>query len=250
MPNNFNEEDLLEKFEVGEEGIGHDVLVGADEVFELGVGTADDWGRGDEFEEEDLQNIQEQEKTIQSANQSITVPSNQLAVLKKNDNLDELTKWAKIIKKILGERQVTREQAIREALPFTHIIAIFNNKNLWVNAQHYLNPANLTYDLGPEDKGWIPILNREASEHIQPFYPPKTLTPRLTQDQVTKLRTDIEEELEAGLTNFRSSSSISTRFAPQGMKNCFESIWRASMNYPSWIIHFTMAGGPQGVLTL
>ncbi|KAH6571783.1 hypothetical protein BASA62_003698 [Batrachochytrium salamandrivorans] len=119
--------------------------------------------------------------------------------------------WAARFKQILSERQANCDELLRESLPFTEIICIFNHKNLWVNAQRYLNPADITYDLGADSPGWIAVLTKDASEHVVPFYPPKTLGPKLTEDKSSELRTAVEDELESGLTNFRSSKSIGTR---------------------------------------
>jgi hypothetical protein len=66
-----------------------------------------------------------------------------------------------------NEGQFNSEELIRDAFPFTEIVCVFNDKNLWVNAQRYLNPADITYDLGPEYRGWIQVLTKEASDHVR-----------------------------------------------------------------------------------
>lgn len=221
----MREEELLEDEAGDDDGIGRDVGVNVNEVFALGVGTGDDWGRGDD-DDEDRDYPEEVEDGMPAANDrgqsALTATTTGAAKPLGYEpyKMEDLAKsgWTSRFKRIMGKRQTAQEEEIRKVLPYTHIVAIFNHKNLWVNAQHYLNPTKLTYDLGSEDFGWIPVLRPTTADHTQPFYPAKTLTPKLTEDRVAALRTQVEDELEAGLTNFRSSNSIATKFAPLTMK--------------------------------
>lgn len=221
------EEDLL----MGDEILG-DVQVGAEEVFGLGMMMAAGQAQGhqplpvlsvDSPQTSTTGNVGGGGKSTRK-DLKVTSPTAGSASIAAQDKPDtsllalQSSGWAARFKQILSERQANCDELLRESLPFTEIVCIFNHKNLWVNAQRYLNPADITYDLGADSPGWLAVLTKDASEHIVPFYPPKTLGPKLTEDKSSELRTAVEDELESGLTNFRSSKSIGTRFAGREMK--------------------------------
>jgi len=190
------EEDLLEGGQMG-----NDVAVDVDDVFALGAGTGDMWGEpeaGGNVDDDDDGGADE--------------AADQAGAGTRNEAHERRVKF------ILGRKQREREGRIRERMPFTKLVAVFNHKNLWVNVHKHQGPCDVSFDfeLG-EAGGWLPVLADEEARVVQSFFPARNLGPKLTEDRVASLRHGIAEELEAGLYNLRSSHNVPTRFAGRDM---------------------------------
>ncbi len=112
-------------------------------------------------------------------------------------------------------------------MPFTKLVAIFNNKNVWVNTKPETDPRQLTYQM--EDglaTGWLPIIqeNQESASAVRPHYPLRVLGPPQTEEKVVALQRAVLDEVQDGIVHYRLSHNVRTRFVPRDRAKAMEKV--------------------------
>ncbi len=215
----MTEDDMLEdELDAGE------VSVNLTEVFELGAGMGDDWGRPDqtvlmeaEKQRRRMEAMRKQSRRVNPAEVNSGVHRNGgneegMKEVQKNDEYKRRKEF------IDGRKK--EEKNLREKIPYTSLIAVFNHRNMWINVQDSADPCEIAYDFEDEEaSGWLPALpgeytRKKASKtFICPNSRPRSLGPKATEDIVATLQKEIKFEIESGIDNYRDSSNRRTTFA-------------------------------------
>src|SRR5690606_20760663 len=78
--------------------------------------------------------------------------------------------------------------------------------------------CDVSFDMSKgESAGWIPVLEENESSFLTAHYSNRNLGPKLGEEALTQLQKNIQDEIEAGLFNFRTSRHLQTRMASPQM---------------------------------
>ena len=93
-------------------------------------------------------------------------------------------------------------------LPYSTLTVVFNNQNLWANAQQP-DPSKIKYDL-TDKYSWVPFIDGSEgfSPDIEPFYQPMGLSRKLPLGRVNALIESIERELFGAFVNWRHGRNL------------------------------------------
>ena len=97
-------------------------------------------------------------------------------------------------------------------VPYRTIDMIFNNKNIYMNMQHY-DPARIIYDIY-DDTLWSPFMPGNQ-KIFGAFYAPPILYPPLHLPSAKKLHENIIKEIKIGISALRSGKNLGTSWKNQ-----------------------------------
>lgn len=97
-------------------------------------------------------------------------------------------------------------------VPYRTIDIIFNNKNIYMNLQHF-DPSRIIYDLY-DNTLWNPFVPK-STKIFSAFYPPPILLPPLHLPQAKKLQSNILKEIKIGISALRSGKNLPTSWKNQ-----------------------------------
>jgi C2 domain len=97
-------------------------------------------------------------------------------------------------------------------LPYRSIEFIFNNKNIFMNLQHF-DPARILYDIY-DNTLWHPFIESNFKP-LGAFYPPPILSPPLLPPLAKKLYASILKEMKMGISALRSGKNLGTSWKNQ-----------------------------------
>ena len=97
-------------------------------------------------------------------------------------------------------------------LPYRTIDVIFNNKNVFMNKQHF-DPARIYFDLYDTDL-WHPFIPK-SKIIFPPFYSPPTLLPPLGLPSAKKLLDILTKEMKIRISALRSGKNLGTSWKNQ-----------------------------------
>jgi centrosomal protein CEP76 len=96
--------------------------------------------------------------------------------------------------------------------PYRTIDIIFNNKNIFMNLQHF-DPTRLIYDIY-DDTLWYPFVKNNFKAYPA-FYPPPIMVPPLSLAQSKKLHSSIIKEMKISISALRSGKNLGTSWKNQ-----------------------------------
>ena len=96
--------------------------------------------------------------------------------------------------------------------PYRTIDIIFNNKNIFMNLQHF-DPSRIIYDLYDESL-WFPFVCKNFKA-FSAFYPPPVMVPPLSLPQSKKLHSSIIKEMKISISALRSGKNLGTSWKNQ-----------------------------------
>ena len=92
-------------------------------------------------------------------------------------------------------------------LPYRTIDIIFNNRNVFMNLQHF-DPARILYDIQDTSR-WYSF-KQDNHTAFTPFYSPPNFRPALKPAQALKLQNKILKEVKSGINALRSGKNLAT----------------------------------------
>ena len=98
------------------------------------------------------------------------------------------------------------------ALPYRTIEIVFNNRNIYMNMQHF-DPSRILYDLYDETL-WKPF-SPNHKDTFSAFYSPPIFHPPLALPLAKKLHISIIKEIELGISSLRSGKNLGTSWKNQ-----------------------------------
>lgn len=121
---------------------------------------------------------------------------------------------------IAPKRELVREETLVTWLPYDSIDVVFNAKNLWVNRGNH-HPACVSYDLAdaPAEKDaekdwkgqWEPFIQDDNCT-VTPIAPNVSVLPKLRQNLVESLQSDLRTEMIQNLLLYRGKRGYDTFF--------------------------------------
>lgn len=97
-------------------------------------------------------------------------------------------------------------------VPYRTIDIIFNNKNIFLNLQHF-DPSRIIYDIYDHNL-WYPFVNKNFTAYPA-FYTPPVLVPPLSLPQARRLHTALIKEMKIGISALRSGKNLGTSWKNQ-----------------------------------
>lgn len=97
-------------------------------------------------------------------------------------------------------------------VPYRTIDIIFNNKNIFLNLQHF-DPSRILYDIYNPSL-WYPFVKKNFIAYPA-FYTPPVLIPPLSIPQARRLHSSIIKEMKIGISALRSGKNLGTSWKNQ-----------------------------------
>ena len=92
-------------------------------------------------------------------------------------------------------------------VPYRNIDILFNNKNIYMNLQHF-DPSRILYDLY-DTTLWHPFVPKNT-KIFTAFYPPPILSPPLLFPAAKRLHASIQREMKIQISALRSGKNLGT----------------------------------------
>ncbi|CDR96582.1 hypothetical protein, conserved [Babesia bigemina] len=98
---------------------------------------------------------------------------------------------------------------LNSKFPYTKLIYMFNERNVWLNVQGFSDPQLLLFDVDNPEL-WYPFVPNNPFH--QPVHVPHISYERLNEYEIQRVAHDLEQSLERNLTIHRYAQNLQTRW--------------------------------------